>query len=170
MLQKSNIFLCVQLKSVCIYCENPVQLYRDERNRLHSTDGSAIKFKDGYEQFFIHGRAVPRWIFDKRDKITKDQFLKESNAEIKAAMYEVLGQQRMFDLLGAREISKASQNDEQYTLYKTKDLKYAWVGVECPSTGTKYLLGVPSETTCPIEGVAGTWGLSAIEYQISQHT
>lgn len=90
-------------------------------------------------------------------------------------MYEVLGQEKMFTLLGAIEVSRKQANNETYILYQTTekdpDLGHLkWVGVQCPSTATKYLLGVPPETVCPLEAVAGTFGLEAKEYILLQNT
>ena len=101
-------------------------------------------------------------------------FLTERNAEIRGGMYAVLGQKRVFDLIGAEEIARRHANNETYILFRTKekigDKHWQWVGVTCPTTATDYLLGVPDTVTDPIEAVAGTWGLSATEYIIDQHT
>jgi hypothetical protein len=117
---------------------------------------------------------MPAWIWEQRDTITRDQFLQERNAEIRGAMYAAMGQKRVFDLIGAEEIARRYANSETYILYRTREKigekHWQWVGVRCPSTGTDYLLGVPDTVSDPIEAVAGTWGLTASEYIINQHT
>lgn len=169
-----NPFETYSFENMCFVVKPPTTIIKNEAGRLHNPQGPAVVFPDGYSLYFINGRNMPAWIWEQRDKITKDQFLKERNAEIRGAMYAVLGQKRVFDLIGADEVCRRSANNETYILYRTKERigekHWQWVGVTCPSTATQYLLGVPDTVTCPIEGVAGTWGLTATEYIINQHT
>ena len=142
---------------------------------MNRTDGAAVVWKDGSKQYYINGRSVPSWVIEERDSITRERFLKEPNSDVRGAIYEVLGQQKMFDLLGAVEVSRSDKNGETVILYETPVAdpqlgKLKWVGVECPSTATKYLLGVEPQITDPIEGVASTFGMSKEDYLISQHT
>ena len=170
---ESNIFECYTTRAVAI-CVRPPKIIKNESGLLHNPIGPAIEFRDGYKQYYINGRCLPSWIWEEKDSITKERFLSEQNAEIRGGMYAVLGQKRVFELIGAEEISRKYANNETYILYRTKEPigeKYwQWVGVKCPSTATEYLLGVPHDVVCPIEAVAGTLGLSASEYIINQHT
>jgi hypothetical protein len=170
----TGIYEIYPYRGICIVSRPPEKIFRDELGRIHNTEGPAIRFRDGFSVYAIHGRRLPAWIWEQRDTITRDKFLQEKNAEIRGGMYAVLGQKKVFDLIGAKEVCRKQANDETYILYRSKELigdKYwQWVGVSCPSTGTNYLLGVPESVTCPIEAVAGTWGLSASEYIINQHT
>ena len=169
-----NPFETYSFEKICFVVLPPTKIVKNEAGLLHNPQGAAIEFADGYQQFYINGRNLPAWIWEQRDAITKDQFLKEKNAEIRGGMYAVLGQKKVFDLIGAGEICRKHANDETYILYRTHEKvgeKYwQWVGVTCPSTQTNYLLGVPETVTCPIEAVASTWGLSSKEYIINQHT
>lgn len=171
---KSGVYEIYTYEKVCFVVRPPVKIVKNENLRLHNTNGPAVVFADGVELFAINGRILPDWIWKKRDEITKDQILEERNAEIRAAIYAVLGQKRVFDLIGAKEVCRKDANGETYILYRTKEKigekHWQWVGVTCPSTATKYLLGVPDTVTCPIEGVAGTWGLQSKDYIINQHT
>jgi hypothetical protein len=171
---EGNIFEVFTYEKVAFIVMPPSKIIKNEDGRLHNPQGPAVEFPDGYCQYYINGRCLPSWIWGQRETITREMFLQEKNAEIRGGMYAVLGQKRVFDLIGAAEISRKYANDETYILYRTNEKigeKYwQWVGVKCPSTGTDYLLGVPESVTCPIEAVAGTWGLTASEYIINQHT
>lgn len=171
---QSNLFETYSHSNICFVVKPPTQVFKNENGLMHNPNGPAIKFRDGFAVYCINGRRLPNWIWEKKDTITKNKFLKEKNAEIRGGMYAVLGQKKVFDLIGAEEISRKFANDETYILYRTLkpigEKHWQWVGVTCPSTQTKYLLGVPDTVTCPLEGVAGTWGLSAKDYIINQHT
>jgi hypothetical protein len=167
-------FISYIVGNYVIAVKPPVSVIKNENGILHNPQGPSVEFSDGYCQYYINGRNLPSWIWEKKDTITKEVFLQEKNAEIRGGMYAVLGQKRVFDLIGASEVGKKFANNETYILYRTTekigDKHWQWVGVKCPSTGTDYLLGVPDTVTCPIEAVAGTWGLTASEYIINQHT
>lgn len=105
---------------------------------------------------------MPKEIFS--GKITKEHFIKEESEDIKAGIYEIIeskGEGSMLEFLGAKEIDKqtfihANGDLEEMVLYKTKekfkeeeDLNgnspspLAWLKMQCPSTGTRYL--IPSD-------------------------
>lgn len=158
LLFESAVYDTITLDKAAIVVCNPSALRRHPvTRRMHCTTGPAIVFKDKYEQYYINGRRIP----DKEFKlalsgITRQDFIGQSNAEIKAAWYEILGQQKMMEILGAKEISTGkflhSNGDvETVTLYKTLDVfpeaddkPLAWVKFMCPSTGTNYLVDVES--------------------------
>jgi hypothetical protein len=172
---ESGVFECYEYKNIVFAICPPKTIIKNESGRLHNVSGPAVEFLDGLCYYFINGRSVPAWIFEQKDTITKDKFLKEENSDVRGAIYEVLGQEKMFEMLEAYEVTRREANNETYILYQTKeadsDLGFLkWVGVQCPSTNTKYLLGVPPETTCPLEGVAGTFGFSSSEYILTQNT
>ena len=171
---KSGIYEIYPHKGLCVGVRPPEKIFRDEHGRIHNTEGPAIRFRDGFSVYAIHGRRLPAWIWERRDTITREEFLQEKNAEVRGGMYAVLGQKRVFDLIGAEEVARESANNETYILYRTKERIggkfWQWVGVKCPTTGTDYLLGVPDSVTSPMAGASGTWGLQKEDYIINQHT
>jgi hypothetical protein len=44
---------------------------------------------------------LPKWIWDKslKGEVTRGDFLKESNEEIKGGLYEVMGQRKVMELV-----------------------------------------------------------------------
>jgi hypothetical protein len=167
-LTQSGIYDMIQLKGLCIVSAFPIAIHRDENNRLHSVTGPAITFADGYGQYWIHGRNIPAWIITNPEQITKEKFITESNSEIRAAMYEVLGTEGVLHLLEAIEVDTQTilhpcNENETLTLYKTKEKfqeldnsPLAWVRFVCPSTGTNYLIDVEPHHTNVIDAAKST--------------
>jgi hypothetical protein len=167
----------------CVFAVHPpVYISRNEDGRLHSIEGPAVKFRDGSGSYFINGRYVPAWIFERKDYITKEKFLNEDNTETRAAMYSVLGQKRMMEMLGAEtvhtsEIRHTNGDVETVELLKTRnrfpetgDEPFAWVKVTCPSTGTNYLLGVEPKYENAAEALASLSMFRSEEYSFNFRT
>lgn len=158
-----GIFSTIEFDKAIIVIEKPIFIKRFN-GRMHCVDGPAIKWRDEYCQYFINGRAMPKRIFE--STITKDDFIKEENEDIKAGIYEIMegkGEGTMLEFLGAKEIDRhqfvhESGELEEMILYKTKEkfaeetdlngksgVPLAWLKMSCPSTGTNYL--IPSDSS-----------------------
>ena len=174
----SGIYDMIQLNGYCIVSSLPKRIIRNASGRLHNPTGPAIEFADGYAQYYVNGRALPAWIWEKAaaGEITKEMFLQETNSEIKGGMYEVLGQKKMMDLLGAVEIDCRTIPHKNGDLETVKLLKtterfaeidnkpFAWVSMVCPSTGSQYLQGVEPHHTNAIEAIASLSPFKPEEY------
>lgn len=165
----------------CFINALPVKITRDEQNQYHNLQGAAIEFKDGYKIYCINGRHYPAWIWEKaaKNEITKDLFVKEKNVEIKAAIYSVLGEEKIMKILGAVEV------DSQIILHKNGDMEeivllksrqkfkeignqpFAWVKMVCPSTGRTYLQGVEPKYTNAAEAIASLSPFKKSEYSFN---
>ena len=68
----SGIYDMIQMDTLCVVCKMPDSIIRDDNNRLHSIDGYAIEWDDGYGQHYIHGRFVDKKLFEKcaKGKVT----------------------------------------------------------------------------------------------------
>ena len=173
-----GVYDTVQLNGFCIISDMPRKLIRNNAGRLHNPTGPAVEFADGYKQYYVNGRALPAWIWEKAaaGEITRDMFLKEQNSEIKGGIYEVLGQKKMMELLGAKEVDTrkifhANGDVETVTLLKTKqkfpeidNQPFAWVKMVCPSTGSQYLQGVEPHHTNALEAIASLSPFKSEEY------
>jgi hypothetical protein len=165
-----------------VFAVQPPRMSLNAQRRLHSTEGPAVRFGDVEGYYFINGRSVPAVIFEKKDQITADLFLNEDNAETKAAIYEVLGHERMMEMLGAEtvhtsEIQHANGETETVELIKTRqnfaeigNQPFAWVKVTCPSSGTNYLLGVEPKYENAAEAVASLSMFASGEYSFNFRT
>lgn len=96
------VYDTVQFEELCIVSRMPEfiksTIYRWQRVP-HCADGPAIRFKDGYSVYYWNGTIIPdAWIMDK-DSITKDEILKQENAEMRRCLMEILGAKRYYDIL-----------------------------------------------------------------------
>ena len=176
---RSNVFNAYEYENYVFAIQPPVYIETNLAGRLHSTTQAAVQFRDGSEYYFINGRSIPAWIVNDKSSITKERFMKETDADIKGAIYESIGQQGMLDLLGAkvvdrREIVHANRDREVVELLKTDDLfkeidnqPFAWVSMCCPSTGTHYLQGVEPHHTNAIEAIASLSPFNAKDYSFN---
>lgn len=181
--EQSNIYSAVFSELVCVVSKFPKKVLRDTEFRLHNPVGPAVVWdsiceQTNFENYYIHGRNLPKWIWDKSEKgeITREMFLNETNEEIKGGIYEVMGQRKVMELLGAtcvnkKQIKHANGDVEQIELYKTKDTfaeidnqPFAWVKVCCPSTGANYLLGVEPHHKSAKKALASLSPFSESEY------
>ena len=176
---KSGVFNAYEFENCVFAIQPPIYVERNSQGRLHSTSTAAVKFRDGSSYYFINGRPIPEWVIEKKDSITKDQFLQEKNSDIKGAIYEVLGSEGIINLLGAeitdsKTIHHANGDVETVELLKTKDTfpeldnePMAWVKMICPSTGTNYLIGVEPKYNDATEAIASLSPFTKEEYSFN---
>lgn len=176
---KSGVFNAYEFENCVFAIQPPIYVERNSQGRLHSTSTAAVKFRDGSSYYFINGRPIPEWVVEKKDAITKEQFLQEKNSDIKGAIYEVLGSEGIINLLGAeitdtKTIHHANGDVEIVELLKTKDTfpeldddPMAWVKMTCPSTGTNYLVGVEPKYNDAIEAIASLSPFTKEEYSFN---
>ena len=182
LLLKSGVYDFIAFPSIVFVSSCPYEVHQESNNRLHNINGPSVRFKDGYDVYAIHGRILPSWIWMDKDKITKDTFLKEKNAEIRASIYAVLGEKRIMEVLGAEEIDKGviqHQNDEieVIKLYKTREVfpechnkPLAFVKLVCPSTGTDYIIACHPDHTNAIDAAVSLSIFDKSEYSFNFRT
>jgi len=167
---KSNVFECFEFEEVVFAVEPPVEINRNAEGLLHNPKDYALKFKDGYALYFINGREFDGKLLTKG--FTKDDFLKETNEDIRAIMFEIVearGEGKMMEFLDAYEYGKEvidHKNGEKETLvlYRTKEtfpelsdingntnVPLCWLKLICPSTNTTYLISTDASFKTPLE-------------------
>lgn len=162
--RKSGISTVIFSEALCVVCKYPKKVYWNEENRMHNTTSVAVEWGSysaltKFDCYYINGRNVPSKLFT--EGFTKQDFLSETNEDIRAAMFEIVeskGEGSMLAFLEAREYNKESVvhkngDIEELILYRTnekfpelKDLKgnqnvpLCWLKLQCPSTGQVYLI------------------------------
>jgi hypothetical protein len=163
----SNAFMVIYYENAVVVVRNPISIQRDSNQQLHCTTDPAIVFKNGLGIHYIHGREVPAKYFQ---GITKEMFLTETNEDYRAAMFEILGEQGVLDLLQAEVVDQQTithnveykerivKEEETLTLLKTKETfpeldnqPIAWVKYICPSTKSNYLICCEPYHTSAVE-------------------
>ncbi len=70
----------------CIVTDRPEVISRDEVGRLHCEDGPALRYRDGYALYAVHGVRVPERIIESPKEIDVQKIDNESNAEVRRVM------------------------------------------------------------------------------------
>jgi len=171
-LKQTGIYDMIQLDGLCVVCEMPKYIHRDESNRLHCKDRYAIKWDDGYALSYWHGVKVPDKLVHFPEEITHEDIKKETNAEIRRCYQEAFGDDRFAELLGVVTLEKTTDRvGKELFLKETKDPdpaineKIKYIVVSDTSTERQYYLCVPPNIQSAREGLAWTgWKGSWEEY------
>jgi len=87
------------LQRFAFVCGLPREIHRDNEWQLHCETGPALSWEDGYTQYYWHGISIPaKWI-DEPLNITSKDFLNEDNAERRRVLHEILGTERLTEIL-----------------------------------------------------------------------
>jgi len=158
----SKVYSAVFSEALCIVSKYPKRIHRNENNDLHNTTGLAVEFDAAmpiteFKPYFINGRSMPEWIFEKvaSGTLTKEDFINENDEDIRAGIYEVVegmrGEGGMLELLGAKvvdekQIVHRDSSMETLQLYKTTErfqeeedlngksnVPLAWLKMVCPA-------------------------------------
>jgi hypothetical protein len=137
----SGIYDCIQLKGLCIVCENPLEIHRDEKHRLHSTTGPAIKWADGYELYRLWGVLFekPLWEQITKNSISPKKIFEIGNIEQRMAALKHIGIDKVLDDKHAKTVHKSKRGNELLKvtgIFRTP--KYC-LRYKCPSTGREYV-------------------------------
>jgi hypothetical protein len=141
-----------------LMCDRAGELHIDEEGRLHSIDGMAMKFRDGWGVWSLNGVQVDEQIVMTPDAQTLSQIKGEKNEEIKRIRIEryagrdarsVDGWQRYLKEVGAKAAHQRRNDiDNTDEAIFAADGMTIFVG-SCRSTGRIYALEVPAEVkTC----------------------
>lgn len=187
--RESGIYSGIFGTEYCVVSKYPKKVYRDANKNLHRVDGQAVEWgytdkKSKFDCYYIHGRLVDPDFFNKcyKGKITKNDFLKETNAENRGFIYEILGHEKILKLLDAQledscQVVHENGDIETLELYKTKfvipdlDEKLAWVKFVCPSTKTNYLISVNPSITKALAAASSTSDLFGVkDYSFTDRT
>jgi hypothetical protein len=94
-----------------VFCDRPEIAKYDDRGRLHCEDGPALKYRDGYTHYALHGVPVPeKYIETPADQINFADVIKEPNGAVRMAVIEKFGFRRLMDTTRHRRISEANGN------------------------------------------------------------
>ena len=151
-----------------IISDRPESIHRDEQNRLHCTNAAAVRYRDGFSVWAIHGVRVNEKIVMSPETLTIEEIESEQNAEIRRVMIERFGQARFLLESGAKEI----HHDDFGTLYRKEipgDEPLVMVKVvnstpEPDGSFKDYFLRVPPDKTTAHGAVAWTFGMESKDY------
>ncbi len=139
-----------------IVCDRP-EFIKMEDGRLHSADGYAIKWRDGYGLAFWRGTRIPdEWMLGQ--KPTAAELLKWENIEQRRAGFEIIGWSSLLSELDAKVIDQHS-NPEIGTLLEANipdSGKERFLKATC-GTGREFVIPVSKNVKTAVEAQAWTY-------------
>lgn len=167
----SGVYDIATAQDECICIQPPLFIRRDEEHNLHSLDGPAVEWGDGFQQFFISGVSFDQSLFHRTvsKSISAQELLGLDNIEQKRVGLKIYGLEKCLDALGARHIVTSLRGNQLYFIEDseifgepTYFLRYS-----DPSTGETYVSAIPSEVGIngdPDECMAWKFHLTKEEY------
>ena len=90
---------------VCVVCEKPIALSVDSNYRLHAEGKPAVQFADSFSIYAYHGVILPESYGNLHPHQWQSQWvLKEQNAEIRRALIQGIGYDRIIQELEVTEL------------------------------------------------------------------
>ena len=163
---KSGVYGMLTFEKVCIVSDMPTRITRNEKNQMHNESEFAIEWADGYGQYWYNGVAVTEKIIKTPEKLTKKDWMKESNTEVRRIIQERMGE-RFIKAIGSKVIDRGTKADLVEVQLKDDPDKVArYIHVQDSSTKRKYYLRVPP--TIDKADEAWCWGLGLDVSDISK--
>jgi len=180
-LVKANVFFWTWTPEGCIVCRPPERLKVDDRNRLHSVDGCAVKFPDGYGQYWVHGVNFDKKTFKTffgGKRFRPHAVLALPNAERRIALMQHFGLEAVFDHIKSK---RCIDIDACYSAVTKKQVVCELYDCQLPDLQPVRLLKLEDHTTHkPVVisvpfidntrtcrgAIAWTFGMSEEEYKL----
>ena len=160
--------------------DRPRFIKRNAAGRLHSDEGPAIEYRDGWSIYAWHGYRLPDThyhLITARDKITPAMIEAEPNAELRRIALEIFGFDRFFEARGGKVIDKDEVFGRPRRLLELK-LKGEKIRVmdvyngslEPDGTRRRFMLGAVAGVNTVHEAVAASYGLNPGAYREAVRT
>lgn len=146
-LLKSGIFTMIQLEKYCFVSCMPEYIKRDDRQRLHSNEGSAIRFADGFEMFCLYGIEFKKEVFEKvtGENVSLKDILSLDDIDQRTAALKNYGIDKIIKSENCQLLDESRRGNKLYLISNVFERPVYYLGFTCPSTGKEYLEGVPEE-------------------------
>ena len=149
----SGLYEAVFLKHFCFVSSMPRIIHKDFVGRMHAENSASVLFGDGYKLFSWHGVSVPKKWIEEKETINWEVILRETNAERRRCLREILGVEKYFKLQGGVHLVDVDLDDHgnEMKLYVSKrkdsfiNQKVQFLEVVCPSTKRNYILYPPNQ-------------------------
>jgi hypothetical protein len=154
-----------------ICSERPAEIHTDAQGRLHKVGGPAVRFRDNFGIYVLHGVRVPASLVDQVNQLSVWQIDGERNVEVRRALIEHYGQERYMSDSNGRVV----HSDECGKLWKRGGDGEAMVQVvnatpERDGSFREYWLRVPPHIQTAREAVAWTFGMRGKDYAPVEET
>jgi hypothetical protein len=151
-------------ETLALLVRRPRLLLRDDAGQLHSASGKCVEYRDGWGVYAWHGVAVPKKVILKPEALTRQDFFRQRDLEVRRAIQERMGE-RFVATLGGVVIDPGTRG----VLYEVElpgdpDRVARYIHVRDASSPREYHLRVPPTIATAAEAVAWSFGLTADEY------
>lgn len=169
---RSGMWSALAYENVCIVAMMPIQVSRDEQMRLHSEDGYAVEFGDGYGQHYLSGVFFPPDLHKGlvSGAMGVPNVLKIENVEQRMAALKFIGAEKLLQQCDAQLVNKSKRGNKLYHIPDLDGMSVHLVRFICPSTGREYVHFVDYENWVQQaerqadQAVAAMFGWSLEEY------
>jgi ribosomal protein L17 len=134
-------------KELVLISDFPKEINLNSEHQLHSFDKPALLYRDTYSLYRSNGIEMKKeYIETPKDKITKEMFLSEENADMRRELIKKIGMPRTIKILDPKVVDKfKTKNGGEYRLLKInfdKRRDRTYLQMKCPSTKNDHILGV----------------------------
>ena len=143
----SKLGLIWPLDKVCIVCQKPTKISRNEKLQLHNETGKAVEYTDTWGFYALNGVVVPEYlVITPAEELSMDFFKKEENADIKAEFVRKYGVERMLDL-GKKVDSFENYDQEEHSWWWKSEYELWDMAVLFPGLDYQPFLKMRNQTT-----------------------
>ena len=132
---------------ICFVSDFPKEIHTNKEHQLHNENGPALLYRDSYALYKSNGITMPKEFIETPKKdITKEMFIKETNADVRREVIKKIGLEKTIKLLDAKVVDKFKTKTGGE--YKLLHIEYddrgprPYLQMKCPSTGNNHILGV----------------------------
>ncbi len=164
----ANVGWIIPHARVCWLVERHHILRTDDRGRLHSANGPAIAFADGWAYYAWKGVALPAWMIERPQEITAARVDREHEPVVRRCMIDIMTPERF---IREGDAVAVAEDDTGILWTKSWTTWDSWAAVqvrngspEPDGTYKQYFLQVPPTVQSARQAVAWTYGLTELEY------
>jgi hypothetical protein len=129
-----------------------------------------VEYRDGWGVYAWHGVAVPRKVILKPEALTRQDFFRQRDLEVRRVIQERMGE-RFVTALGGVVIDSGTRGVlYEVELTRDPDRMARYIHVRDASSPREYHLRVPPTMATAAEAIAWSFGLTADEYAPSRET
>jgi len=168
----ANAGWLVPYEHACWICEPPELIRVDSEGLLHSADGPALRYGDGWSVWAWKGVEVPAWVIEHPERVSLSTLDSALDPVLRRCLIEIMTPERLIASGAAKRLAQ----DETGTLWgitwqhrgatldKWKAVEVVDGTSEPNGTVRHYVIPVPAKLRTAREAVAWTYGLSAGAY------
>lgn len=163
---KSGVYDMIQYETHCIVSKKP-DIIKTNQTGLHSIEGPAIHFRDGFELYYLDGVKFEKKLWKKiaTRKIKAKELLKIDNIEQRYIGMKYIGASILFKEFDTKLIETSAKGNSLYSMdgvIPNRTLKI--LNYKCTTTGREYWKFVPDKMMNADEAQAWSHNMTLEQY------